>query len=86
MKDNGMEIEYNEAEQMIIKAACRCCEKSEFIDHDIAVAKFDAYVEMAIVLGQTTKDVVETIKIIVKNHYKLMKLLKEQEQEGKRHD
>lgn len=76
MKDNGMEIEYNEAEQMIIKAACKCCEKSEFIDHDIAVAKFDAYVEMAIALEQTTEAEVEKIKNLAREYYKVQTLLK----------
>ena len=76
MKDNGMKIEYNEAEQMIIKAACECYEKSEFVDHDAAVIKLKAYTEMAIALGETTAADVEKIKMIVKSNYKVLELLK----------
>ena len=77
MKDNGIgEIKFNKAEQMIIKAACECFDKSEFVDHDAAVIKLKAYSEMAIALGQTTAADVEKIKMIVKSHYKMIELLK----------
>ncbi len=61
---------------MILKAAYGCVAKSEFIDHDTAVAKFDAYVEMAIALEQTTEAEVEKIKNLAREYYKVQTLLK----------
>ncbi len=74
MKDKGYgEIEFNKAEQMIIRAAEECFDESEFVDHDAAVIKFQAYAEMAIATGQTTKEVVDNIKTTVKYLVKYLK-------------
>lgn len=67
MKNNA---ELNRAEQMILRAAYDCIVKSEFIDHDTAVAKFDAFVEMAIALEQTTEADVEKIKDLARKQCK----------------
>lgn len=64
-------LEMNKAERTIWKQAQTVVRAArgneEFEELKVAVAKFDAYVEMAIDLEQTTDERVEAIKKMAKN-------------------